>query len=60
MGGALLDAELVDVAGMVGLSDAKITHRYDCYEGTSAKAKLPADFDVHGANLFARKPVRRP
>jgi len=56
VGGALLDAELVEVVGHVGLVEGRITHRYDCYEGTSSKAKLPADFDVHGANLFARKP----
>lgn len=30
--------------------------RFDCYEGTSAKAKLSKDLMVQGVNFFARKP----
>jgi hypothetical protein len=29
--------------------------RFDCYEGTSAKAKLSKDLFVQGVNFFARK-----
>lgn len=32
--------------------------RFDCYEGTSAKAKLSQDLYVQGVNFFARKPPR--
>jgi hypothetical protein len=40
------------------LTDGEITERFDCYEGTSAKAKLSQDLFVQGANFFARKPPR--
>jgi hypothetical protein len=36
--------------------DGKIVERFDCYEGTSAKAKLSKDLYVQGINFFARKP----
>ena len=36
--------------------DGKIVERFDCYEGTSAKAKLSKDLYVQGVNFFARKP----
>jgi hypothetical protein len=40
----------------VDLTDGKIVERFDCYEGTSAKAKLSKDlFVVQGVNFFARK-----
>ena len=35
--------------------DGKIVERFDCYEGTSAKAKLSKDLFVQGVNFFARK-----
>jgi len=38
------------------LTDGKIVERFDCYEGTSAKAKLSKDLLVQGVNFFARKP----
>jgi hypothetical protein len=40
------------------LTDGKIMERFDCYEGTSAKAKLSKDLFVQGVNFFARKPLR--
>jgi hypothetical protein len=40
----------------VGFIDGKIIERFDCYEGTSAKAKLSKDLQVQGVNFFARKP----
>jgi hypothetical protein len=43
----------------VGLTDGKIVERFDCYEGTSAKAKLSQDLFVQGVNFFARKPRSR-
>jgi hypothetical protein len=42
----------------VGLTDGKIVEGFDCYEGTSAKAKLSQDLVVQGVNFLARKPLR--
>jgi len=39
----------------VGLSDGKITERFDSFRGTSAKAKVKESRRPHGANFFARK-----
>lgn len=39
-----------------GFADGKIVQRFDCYEGTSAKAKLSKDLYVEGVNFFAQKP----
>jgi hypothetical protein len=33
--------------------------RFDCYEGTSAKAMLSKGLFVQGVNFFARKPCTR-
>jgi hypothetical protein len=41
------------------LTDGAIVERFDCYEGTSAKAKLSKDLYVQGINFFARKPGGR-
>jgi arsenite methyltransferase len=56
VGGALPEAELVEVVDLVGLVDGRITERFDCYAGTSSMERLASDVDVHGVNLFARKP----
>lgn len=56
IGGALPDAELCEITADVGLLDGKIVERFECYEGTSAKAKLSKDLFVQGVNFFARKP----
>jgi len=40
--------------------DSAIVERFDCYEGTSAKAKLSNDLRVQGVNFFACKPARHP
>jgi hypothetical protein len=50
--------ELYEITAGVGLTDGKIVERFDCYEGTSAKAKLSKDLLVHGVNFLARKPSR--
>jgi hypothetical protein len=41
------------------LTDGEIVERFDCYEGTPAKAKLSKDLYVQGINFFARKPDGR-
>jgi hypothetical protein len=57
VGGALPEAEFIEVATLVGLVDVRITERFDCYAGTSAKEKLSKDLEVHGVNVYARKPL---
>jgi hypothetical protein len=39
----------------VGLTDVRITDRFDCFRGTS-KEDVAVEFTVRGVNLFARKP----
>jgi hypothetical protein len=56
VGGALPEAELIDVAAKVGLLEVRITARFDCYAGTSAIDRLASDVGVHGVNLSAHKP----
>ncbi len=41
----------------MGFGEGKIVERFDCYEGTSAKAKLSKDLYVQGVNFFALKPL---
>lgn len=48
--------ELYEITAGVGLTDGRIVERFDCYEGTSAKAKLSKDLFVQGMNFFARRP----
>jgi hypothetical protein len=50
----------LQVTVQIGFVDAAIVERFDCYEGTSAKAKLSKDLYVQGVNFFARKPARDP
>jgi hypothetical protein len=40
----------------LGFVDGAVVERFDCYEGTSAKAKLSKDLYVQGVNFLARKP----
>lgn len=39
----------------VGLTDVRITQRFDCFRGTS-KEDVAQEFTVRGVNLFARRP----
>jgi hypothetical protein len=46
------------VLRLVGLTEGRIDCRFRCYEGTSVNEKLgETDLDVHGVNVFARKPL---
>ncbi len=38
----------------VGLTDVRITARFDGFQGTS-KADIAVEFVVHGVNVFARR-----
>jgi arsenite methyltransferase len=51
----LPEAELYETTARAGLTDGKIVERFDCYDGTSAKAKLSKDLFVQGVNFFARR-----
>lgn len=46
------------MAKHLGFVDGDIVERFDCYEGTSAKARLSKDLHVQGVNFLARKPER--
>jgi hypothetical protein len=39
----------------VGLTEVRITQRFDCFQGTS-KEDVAREFTVYGVNLFARRP----
>lgn len=40
----------------LGFEEARIVERFDCFRGTS-KEGTSRKYGVHGANIFARKPV---
>ena len=48
----------MEVTAGIGFVDGAVVERFNCYEGTSAKAKLSKDLYVQGVNFFARKPPR--
>ncbi len=54
---ALPKTELYQLSAQIGFAEGKIVERFDCYECTSAKAKLSKDLYVQGVNFSARKPV---
>jgi len=54
--GALPETELVSLAGEVGLEDARLVRRYDCFRGTSAESKVARELRIGAATFFARKP----
>ena len=43
------------MAASVGLKEGRIVERFDCFRGTTAKAKVKESRRPHGANFFARK-----
>lgn len=55
IGGALQEQEFFALATEAGLVDARITHRFNCFRGTTAERKVATDLFVHGVNFFARK-----
>jgi ubiquinone/menaquinone biosynthesis C-methylase UbiE len=57
--GALPEPELPELARAVGLSDARIVERFDCFRGTTAQAKVAGDLVVHAVNFYACKPVTK-
>ena len=58
MGGALPEAELLELIERTGFVRAAITHRFDCVEGTS-REDIARWFGVCGVNVLAVKPPGR-
>jgi len=40
----------------LGFEDVRVTARFDCFRGTT-KENTARRYGVHGANVFARKPM---
>lgn len=55
--GALPEGQLLELARNCGLTDVRVTHRYDSFADTSARAKVSADLRVGAVGLFATKPL---
>jgi arsenite methyltransferase len=55
IGGALREAELQELAAAAGLRGGRITHRFDCFAGTSAGAKVSRDLLVQAVNFHAER-----
>jgi hypothetical protein len=56
VGGALPEAELVNLVTLIGFEQARVTHRFDCVGGTS-REQIARWFGVTGMNLHAVKPL---
>lgn len=56
--GALCEPELAQIAGRLGFVGAAVTHRFDCFGGTSAKLQVAEDLRIGAVNFYARKPWR--
>lgn len=54
--GALLEAELLEVAAETGFINSRITERFDCFCGAAAEFKVSRDLNIGAVNFFARKP----
>ena len=48
------EAELLELLGRVGLTAARVTRYFDCFEGTSKEA-VARKYSVRGANVYAIK-----
>jgi len=55
IGGALREQELGELAAAAGLHGGRITHRFDCFAGTTAGEKVSRDLRVQGANFRAER-----
>jgi len=53
-GGALPEAELVDILGRIGFDDVRVAERFDAFAGTS-KEGTTRRFGVAGINVFAQR-----
>ena len=44
-----------ELARSAGFTHARISHRFNCFRGTSAERKVSRDLFLHSLNFFARK-----
>ncbi|HLQ78397.1 MAG TPA: methyltransferase domain-containing protein [Terriglobia bacterium] len=56
--GALMEAEIIDIAESAGFEDCRIVERFDCFQGSRVEKTVSATVGVHGANFFAKKKER--
>jgi arsenite methyltransferase len=55
VGGALLEAELIDIARQAGFVGSGIVERFDSFRGSLVEKNVAPVIGVHGANFFAQK-----
>lgn len=55
--GALVESELVTLAGECGFSNGQVRQRYNCFHDTTAEDKVAKDLFIQSVNFYARKNV---
>ena len=53
--GALVESELVSLAGECGFTHGQVQQRFNCFYDTTAEAKVAKDLFIQSVNFFARK-----
>ena len=56
VGGALTEDALVDLLRECGLSQVRITERFECFAGTGIDRKFHRHLHAYGANVHAVRP----
>ncbi len=49
--------QLTEITAACGLLDGRMVEYFDCFQDTSAIAKLSKDLRVQGVNFFARRGI---
>jgi SAM-dependent methyltransferase len=57
VGGALVEADLQDLARRAGLVDGRVTARHDAYRGTAAGERVRRDLQLGAVSFYARVPA---
>ncbi len=52
-----LQKQLVEITAAVGLLDGRMVEHLNCFQDTSAIAKLSKDLRFQGVNFFARRGI---
>jgi SAM-dependent methyltransferase len=55
IGGAVQEEEIAELAQSAGLSEVRLTERFDCFAGAPAGSKVAADLHVRAANFYATR-----
>jgi len=53
--GALVESELVTLAGECGFTGGQVRQRFNCFYDTTAEAKVAKDLFIQSVNFYARK-----